>query len=204
MVDWRQETINTYNKSAKGLAEHFRGIGLRTKDIDLAIKLSNKLDNPFVVEIGCGDGRDAKEILKRTNNYIGFDISKELIKLANKNVPKAHFEVEDALNYKYPRNIDVVFAFASLLHLNKEEIKNVLKKIHTALCPGGIFFISLKLRAEYTEEIKEDKYGKRLFYYYNSEIITDLAGVGYEAVSTHKSSVVGSTSNWFEIALRKV
>lgn len=204
MTDWRQETINTYNRSAKELAEHFRGIGSRVRDIDLAIKLSNKLDNPFVVEIGCGDGRDAKEILKQTNNYIGFDISEELIKLAIKKVPKAHFEVADALNYKYPRNIDVVFAFASLLHLNKKEINNVLKKVHAALRPGGIFFISLKLRAEYTEELKEDKYGKRMFYHYNPEIITDLAGAWYEVVRTHKSFVAGSTSKWFEIALRKV
>ena len=200
----KQVTVDTYNKSAKELAEYFRGIGSRVRDIDLAIRLSDKLDNPFVVEIGCGDGRDAKEIIKRTNNYIGFDISKELIKLAKKYVPKAYFEVADAINYKYPNNIDVVFAFASLLHLDKKEVKNVLEKVHTALRLGGIFYISLKLRTEYYEEIKEDKYGKRMFYYYNPEIITNLAGVGYEIVRNSKSSVDGSTSKWFEIALRKV
>lgn len=100
-MNLRQQTVDTYNKSAKELAEYFRGIGPRTDDIDLAIRLAGNSENPKILEIGCGDGRDAKEIVKRTKNYTGFDISEELIKIARADVPDATFEVADATHYDY-------------------------------------------------------------------------------------------------------
>jgi len=204
MIDWRQVTIDTYNQSAKELADYFRGIGARTKDIKLAIELAGNLENPKILEIGCGDGRDAKEIIEFTPNYTGIDISKELIKLARQHVPNGNFEVADAVSYQYPTNsLDVVFAFASLLHLNKEEVSQVLEKVHVALRPGGIFFISLKFAHEYKEEIKEDVYGKRMFYFYNPEIIIALAGSDYDVVSQGEGFVTVGNTQWFEVALRK-
>lgn len=203
MTDLRQQTIDTYNKSANELAEYFRGIGSRTKDIDLAIELAGSPKNPKILEIGCGDGRDAKEIVKRTSRYVGFDISEELIKLARQYVPNGKFEVADATAYKYPGNLDIVFAFASLLHLDKDEVRDVLQKIRQALKPGGILFISLKYAPEYTEKVKEDKFGRRIFYFYNPEIITELAGDGYEVAQTGGGFMTAGNTKWFEVALRK-
>jgi len=203
MNDIRQQTVDTYNKSARELAEYFRGIGSRTKDIDLAIELAGNPDDPRIVEIGCGDGRDAKEIIKRTSSYTGFDISSELIKIARKHVPEAQFEVADAISYDYPSRLDVVYAFASLLHLDKEEVRRVLQKVHTALRQGGVFFISLKLATEYTEKVKEDRFGTRLFYFYNPDIIKELAGDKYEVAKTDGGFVTIGNTQWFEIALRK-
>jgi hypothetical protein len=54
LTDWKQATIDTYNKSAKELAVYFRGIGSRVSDIEKAIKLVGNIDNPSVLEIGCG------------------------------------------------------------------------------------------------------------------------------------------------------
>ena len=205
MVDWKQETVNTYNKSAKELAEYFRGIGSRTSDIDLAMKLAGKPKNASVLEIGCGDGRDAKEIVARTPNYTGFDISSALIKLAQAHVPGAHFEVADAITYQYgSENFDVVFAFASLLHLSKDEVQDVLKKVHAALKPGGTFFISLKLAGTYLEQVKEDRFGTRMFYFYNPDIIEKLAGNRYEVAEQGGGFVAAGNTEWFEMALRKV
>jgi SAM-dependent methyltransferase len=203
MPDLRQQTVDTYNKSAKELAEYFRGIGSRDDDIDLAIKLAGNPKDPKVLEIGCGDGRDAKTIVTRTSNYVGFDISDELIKLARKHVPEGKFEVADAVNYEYPDGLDVVYAFASLLHLNKDEVKDVLKKVHEALRPGGIFFISLKLADEYTEKVKEDQFGTRLFYFYNPEAIKQLAGDKYEVINVDGGFVTVGNTQWFEIVLKK-
>jgi len=202
MSDIRQRTIDTYNNSAKELAEYFRGIGSRIKDIDLAIELAGSPIGPQILEIGCGDGRDAKEMVKRTKHYVGFDISEELIKLAREHVPEGRFEVADAVTYDYPQGLDVVFAFASLLHLNKEEIATVLEKAHTSLKPGGVFFISLKLANEYTEKIKEDRFGTRQFYFYNPDIIKELAGDMYEVAKIDGGFITVGNTEWFEIALR--
>lgn len=204
MTDLKQQTVDTYNRSAKELAEYFRGIGSRTKDIDLAIKLAENPKNPKILEIGCGDGRDAKKILERTNNYTGFDISEELIKLARQYVPNGKFEVADATAYQYPSNLDIVFAFASLLHLEKDEVKDVLQKVLKSLIPGGIFYISLKYSTEYTEKLKEDKFGGRMFYFYNPKIIKELAGKKYEVSYLTDIYTRTGDTKWFEIALRKI
>lgn len=204
MADLRQQTVDTYNKSAKELAEYFKGIGSREHDVDLSIELAGNPTEPKILEIGCGDGRDAQEIVKRTSHYVGFDISEELIKLACDKVPGAKFEVADASDYEYPTGLDIVFAFASLLHLDKDEVKAVLKKVQAALKPGGIFFISLKYSDEYRKELKEDQFGPRLFYFYNPRIITELAGDGYEVANLDKGFITGKKTVWFEIALKKV
>jgi SAM-dependent methyltransferase len=203
--DWRKVTVDTYNKSAKELAEYFRGIGPRTDDINKAFELAGNPYEPKVLEIGCGDGRDAREIVAHTPNYVGFDISEELIKLARQHVPDGKFEVADALSYPYPENtLDVVFAFASLLHLDKAEVATVLQKVHAALRPGGILFISLKLAPKYKEELKEDKYGTRMFYFYNPTIISRLAAGNYEVIDQGGGFITVGNTQWFEVALKKI
>lgn len=201
MTNLRQQTIDTYNKSARELAEYFRGIGPRVEHIDAAFELAGSPQSARFVEIGCGDGRDAREIVKRGGWYLGFDISEELIKIAKTYVPEGQFEVADAATFEFPKNLDVVFAFASLLHLNRDEVKDVLARAYGALKPGGVFFISLKYRPQYMQEVKEDQYGTRLFYFYNADIIAELAGDGYEVAKTWRE--IHGHTEWFEIALKK-
>jgi SAM-dependent methyltransferase len=201
MADLRQETIDTYNKSAKELAEYFRGIGPRVKYIDLAFKLAGNPERARVIELGCGDGRDAKEIIKRADWYEGSDISPALIDLARGYAPEGQFVMADAATYELPDNLDIIFAFASLLHLNKDEVKELLARAANALRPGGIFYISLKWSPEYHQEIKEDQYGRRLFYFYNPEVIAELAGPSYEVVTSFREA--HGHTEWFEIALQK-
>ena len=202
MEDLRQTTIDTYNRSAEALAEYFRGIGPREKYIDIAFELAGNPDQANVLEIGCGDGRDAKAIVARTPNYLGVDISEELVRIAQSHVPEGRFEVADAAEYDFPRNLDIVFAFASLLHLNKSELQTVFSGVAKVLRPAGIFYISSKYRPQYTEEIKEDRFGRRLFYYYNAEEMAALAGTNYEVARTWRE--MRGHTDWFELALRRV
>lgn len=200
-MDLRQVTINTYNQSARELAEYFRGIGPRKKYIDLAFQAAGNPANARVVEIGCGDGRDAKEIIKKADWYEGFDVSKELIALARDHAPEGRFVVADAVEYSYPQDLTIVFAFASLLHLSRDELKVVFKRVHESLVSDGIFYISLKYSKEYEEKVKEDKFGKRLFYFYNPELIKELAGDLFEVESSWRET--HGNTEWFEIILKK-
>lgn len=204
MTDWRQATIDTYNKSAVEMAEYFAGIGSRTDDIDKAIELAGSPEQPVILEIGCGDGRDAAEIVKRTTNYLGFDIAESFINLARNKVPAGRFELGDAVTFEYARSQwDIVFAFASLLHLNREENRDVFRSVNASLKPGGVFFVSLKYAPEYTEKLKEDKFGTRLFYFYSPQSIMELAGNSFEAVWQSKGFITGKDTEWIEMAFRK-
>lgn len=196
-----QLTVDTYNKSADLFAEYFRGIGSRKKDIQEALTLAGNIAHPRILEIGCGDGRDARYITKYADWYTGFDISEEFIKLARKHVPKASFVVADATSFDYPKDLDIVFAFASLLHLNREEIQKVLNLVYQALKPNGLFYISLKHASKYEKKTKKDDFGTRVFYYYNPEVITKLAGEHYEVVQ--KNIDRHRNKDWFTVVLKK-
>lgn len=195
-------TIDTYDQSAEELAAYFKGIGPRVKDIERAFELAGHPHVPRVVEIGCGDGRDAAEIVTRAAWYEGFDPSEGLLDIARKKVPDASFVKADALSYTYPPNLDVVFAFASLLHVNKDDLTHVCQKVAKALRQGGIFYISLKERSEYAEEIKADQYGERMFYYYTADLVKELAGDAFQAV--HEEHMHHGNTDWFNIALKRL
>lgn len=202
LMNYSKTTIDTYDKSAKELAEYFRGIGPRIKDIELALELAGAKDRSArVVEIGCGDGRDAQEIIKRTAWYEGFDPSNGLLELARRDVSNTSFVTADAMSYQFPKNLDVVYAFASLLHVNKKDFGKVCQRVLTALKPGGIFFISVKERSEYAEEAKKDQYGERMFYFYNATVVRGLMGDGFVVV--HEDHQKIGHTDWMTIALRK-
>ena len=88
----------------------------RVSDIDETFNLFSK-SNPSVLEIGCGNGRDAAEICKRTNKYLGLDIAEKFIEIARQKVPQGRFEIADVETYDFPQNLDIVFAFASPLRV---------------------------------------------------------------------------------------
>lgn len=199
-MDKKQQTIDTYNTTATEMAKKFVDIGARVEDVERGFSLVGKED-PKVLEIGCGNGRDAQEILKRTRNYLGIDISESMIEIAKNVNPGGKFEVVDVENYEFPNGLDLVFSFASLLHSNKENVKNVLDRVYEVLNPGGVFYISLK-HDDYHEGSKTDEFGTRTYYFYTPELIKELAGTKYEPGWEEVNELRGQ--KWFTIALRKI
>lgn len=201
VAGWHERNLHTYNSSAENLAKYFQGIGPRNEDIERGLELAQAGTDGRVVEIGCGDGRDATEIIERVAWYEGVDPSSGLLSIARNRLPEASFIEADAISYNYPDNIDVIFAFASLLHVTREDMPRVFEKGSQALREGGIYYLSLKERPEYVEEVKADEYGERMFYYYNVELIKELAGMAFQAVyESHQT--IGST-DWFTLAMKK-
>lgn len=200
-MDWYFQNIKVYDDSAQKLAEYFSGIGSRIEDIERALKLANKNNGARVIEVGCGDGRDAMEIIKRVDWYEGFDPSIGLLNIAKKKSPNMSFVLANALSYEYPNNIDVVYAFASLLHVNQNNLIDVFRKVKQSLRKNGIFYISLKERDSYTEEVRTDVHGDRMFYYYNPSVIKHLAGDDFKSIY-EDHQMIGKT-RWFTIALLK-
>lgn len=200
-MNWHERNLQTYNSSAEKLAAYFHGIGARTDDIELALKLAPRGADTRVVEIGCGDGRDAQEIIKCVDRYEGVDPSSGLLSIAKQRLPNASFVEADALSYDYPEDLSVIFAFASLLHVSKDELPLVFEKGYKALRDGGIYLVSLKERPEYVEEVKKDEYGERMFYYYNADLVKELAGAAFK--TAHESHQTIGNTDWFTLALQK-
>ena len=198
-MDKKVQTVETYNKSAKALADKFDTLGARISDIEETFALVKK-ENPKVLEIGCGNGRDAAEVLKRTNYYLGVDISKELIRLAKEKVPGADFEVADIASFVFPKALDIVFAFASLIHVTKEEFVDILEKLYDSINTGGVIRISLKCSPVYKEVTEDGDFGVRTYHYYSEQDIQELA----KDFSILKSEVLERGGvTWLEVILQK-
>jgi SAM-dependent methyltransferase len=196
-------TISTYDNSAQELATYFAGIGSRLDIIQEAFAVAGEPQNARVVEVGCGDGRDAEDIVPLVGWYEGFDPSIELIKLARQRDLRASFVQADALSYDYPAELDVIFGFASYLHLNRDDFAAACEKAAASLRPGGVLAVTLKERDNYEEECVEDEFGKRWFYYYDEATVVRTLGKKFENVKIEHRTLKRKTAKWLVILAKK-
>lgn len=196
----KSQTIDTYDRSALDHAKKFDELDARAKDITQTLSYIKK-SNPKTIEIGFGSGRDAKEIIKYTNDYLGIDLSNEMLKIAQQNVPEAKFELADLETYKFPNNTDVVFAFASLLHSDKDSVKDLLKRVSESLNSGGVFFISLKYGNYHKETIDKEGHGPKTYYFYTPEEIEKISPSSLKTVFQEIQDF--KNKKWFSIILQK-
>jgi len=95
-----------------------------------------------ILDFGCGPGRDLHHFKSLGHMPIGLDGSKEFCKMAQE------YSGCQVLNQTFltmelnKQTFDGVFANASLFHVPKTELLNVLKKLHDSLRPNGILFSS--------------------------------------------------------------
>ncbi len=202
-IEERRFTAAAYDANAEILATRYQSLRPegRIKDVDMAFEYLGNKENPLVVELGCGSGREVAAILEHTGRYVGIDISRKMIEIAQTVNPDGRFGVSDIAGYEFPvGGVDIVFAFASLLHLDHVEVKKILTKAQAAMNTGGIFYISLK-HGDYRREIKANEYGRRAFYYYLPEDIEAMAGNGFEVAELDEQ--IFENVPWFTVALRK-
>lgn len=104
----------------------------------------NKLKKgSYILDFGCGSGRDTKYFLEKGYNVDAVDGSKELCKLASEytgiEVKKMFFQELTEVG-KY----DGIWACSSILHLSIEELAEVMRKMVVALKEHGIIYTSFK------------------------------------------------------------
>lgn len=106
--------------------------------IELLLSLTNEKSN--CIELGCGSGTYAIELLANKRNCIASDFSKDALELAkikgrelyNIEVPT---QVVDIYNIPYPDNaFDLIFSDGLIEHL---DIPKALQETKRALKPGG-------------------------------------------------------------------
>jgi SAM-dependent methyltransferase len=192
-------TIETYNRGAQFYRDKFAAIGARRDDILRARSFVNK-PCPNILELGCGNGRDAEVILEDLCSYLGMDASEAMIALAQELLPKASFEVADMRMVELPKDLDIIFAFASLLHLDRNECRSILEKSHQSLAPDGIVYISVKCDTYQIRE-KHDTFGTRIFYYYTLEDFEEFSHGLFSIIYIDHQEKLGVP--WLTIALRK-
>ena len=105
-----------------------------------AIKAGDK-----ILDVGCGNGRLLEALQDKKVDYLGVDNSSELIKLAQRNYPRAKFLVGDILDLEKATTaqFDYIFCLAVLPHLPSQELRaRALREMKDRLKVGGQLVIS--------------------------------------------------------------
>lgn len=95
-----------------------------------------------ILDFGCGPGRDLAHFKSLGHEAVGLDGSEAFVEMARK---YSGCEVlhQDFLALDLPAaRFDAVFANASLFHVPREVLPDVLAKLHATLKPQGVLFSS--------------------------------------------------------------
>lgn len=133
----------------------------------------SKLSGKNILDLGSGPGRDSKYFLDKGFNPTCLDYSRELLKLCqNKNLKTIYMDINNLLLEE--NSFDGVWAYTSLLHIQKNNIEKVLNDVSKILKPKGYFFVSIK--EGIGERIKKDRFENesRFFAFYLNDEFEDL------------------------------
>ena len=130
-----------------------------------------------ILELGCGNGRDAAHML-----FLGFDVdatdgTPELAAEAERRIGQPvrilRFEQLDAIGA-----YDGIWACASLLHAPAGDLVGILSRIHRALRPDGVFTASFKAG----NGEGRDSFGRYFNYPSAEHLRADYASAGWRDV----------------------
>ena len=107
----------------------------------LEILRSNGIREGLVVDLGCGSGQWARELVQVHYDVVGIDISEAVINIARRRVPEAEFRVASLFEDDIPP-CNAVTAISEVLNylFNPEnELIRLFRRVYDALAPEGIF-----------------------------------------------------------------
>jgi len=107
----------------------------------------------------------------------------------------------DVVEFEFPSNLDIVIAFASLIHVKKPELQDILDKIYTVLNENGLTYLSLKYSSSYKKITKEDDLGERTYYLYSKEDIYKLKR-NFKILEYNIHKV--RDQEWLDVILQKI
>ena len=193
------KTLNYYDENATSFSESTLHVNFtETQQAFLKCLPSNA----HILDFGCGAGRDTRYFLERGCLVTAVDGSEALCKIASKytgiSVKQMLFQNLDEIE-KY----DGIWACASILHLKKTELSDVLMKMRKALKPQGAIYTSFKY-GDY-EGMRNGRYFTDFTEESFSDFMKDIPGLSIE-----KSWITGDVrarrgdERWINILLHKV
>ena len=136
----KTKTIEYYNENVSKFVNDTQDVVFCATQ-DLFLSYLNEGDS--ILDFGCGSGRDTKYFLSKGYKVDATDGSEEICKVASDyigiNVKCLLFNKLDEID-KY----DGIWACASILHLDRDDLIDVFHRIARALKDNGILYTSFK------------------------------------------------------------
>jgi 2-polyprenyl-3-methyl-5-hydroxy-6-metoxy-1,4-benzoquinol methylase len=155
-----------------------------------------------IADAGCGSGRDTKMFLQKGYRVTAFDGSAQMARVASiytgQNCNALRFQ-----DIQFEQEFDAIWACASLLHVPKREMIDVLRRLLTALRANGVIYASF-IEGEGEREAADF----RLYNSYTQDSFTALLegiGGGISRVTSWKSDenvVPTNRAPWLNFLIR--
>lgn len=134
------ETLTYYNQNADSFIE-----GTQNADMSAQYRffLKHLPSCGKLLDLGCGSGRDSAYFASMGFDVTAVDGSEELCKRVKEiyGLDAQCIRFEDI---SFRSEFDAVWACASLLHVPKSDMSDVMDKVSASLKPGGILYASFK------------------------------------------------------------
>ncbi len=188
MKDYINDTLKYYDDNIESYKELW--LNDFTKNYNFEIPdmfLSYLSSNSHILDLGCGTGRDSKYFVDKGYQVTSIDGSYEMCNIA-KTLLQKQVEQINFLDINYKEEFDGVFACASLLHLDNEDLIVVLNKISSALKQNGILYTCFKYgnstridKGRFYNDMNEEKFLDLIKNIENLKIIKCWIGEQYKS-----------------------
>jgi cyclopropane fatty-acyl-phospholipid synthase-like methyltransferase len=154
-------TIEYYKKNARLLAKRYESANV-SKVQKLLLEVFPK--KSYLLEIGCGSGRDASFMIDNNYKILGIDASREMIDEAKNIHPLLDNLLQVAIipnELSFDNNsFDGIYSIATLMHLEKDDIEITINKIYSYLKAKGIFLFSVSIQRDDIDSNHKDIKGR--------------------------------------------
>ena len=127
------------------------------KELEIIPECNNKSIQPFILDVGSGNGHHVYLLNEKNIKTIGIDQSHDMVNSSNKMYPQCEFKVgncETSLLFN-PNSFSHILCLGSTIYEIKNK-KQFLENAHNWLKPGGFLIISISDE----NQIKKLPYGK--------------------------------------------
>ncbi|MEH1796752.1 class I SAM-dependent DNA methyltransferase [Nostoc sp.] len=125
----------------------FRDFALKSAPGILEIFAQNKIHDGLVVDLGCGSGLWAQELIKADYHVLGVDISESMINIARTRVPDAEFRIDSLFKTDIPLCNAVTSISECISYLfdadSDRHLVQLFWRIYNALTAGGVFIFDI-------------------------------------------------------------
>ena len=178
------DTLKYYNDNAE---KYFEQTIKADFDINYQKFLKHIKKSSYILDFGCGSGRDSKFFIKNGFKIKAIDGSYKMCELAskylNQKVDCIEFSKFDEENV-----YDAIWACSVILHIEKEKLPDILSRIVKALKDNGIIYFSFKKGKG--SEIFENK----LYNYMTKEDFENiLSNIGFDYEIKEYYETISST-----------
>lgn len=199
-AEHKKRTVTAYDALAGELAEGFDQYFEDFGRLDADVFLGRLNEGDTILDVGCGVGTASMYFAERRCTPISADLSHEMLRVCQSRGLSRVVRLDlEELPFVHS-SFDGIWAHTSLIHIDKDRLRETLRAFGNVLKDGGALFIAL---LEGVGEKYEKRSGEeRWFVYFQEDEFKDYVPLEYRILNVSKVKV--STSNFLKYQLVKM